>query len=159
MSLYAIHLEATPFTVGVLMGLYALLPMLFAVGMGRLSDRIGSRAPMLIGSAALAASALVPYLWPGLGALYFASALIGSSFMMYHVAYQNMVGYIGRPEDRPMNFSMVALGFSISGFTGPMIGGFAIDAFGHVATFAIFSAFPLLPAAVLGLKEIGRAHV
>jgi predicted MFS family arabinose efflux permease len=154
MSLYAIHLNATPFTVGVLMALYALLPMLFAVSMGRLSDRIGSRAPMLIGSVALAASALIPYLWPGLGALYVASALIGSSFMTYHVAYQNMVGYIGRPEDRPMNFSMVALGFSISGFTGPMIAGFGIDAFGHASTFAIFAAFPLLPVAVLGLKAL-----
>ena len=106
MSLYAIHLKATPFTIGVLMGLYALLPMLFAVSMGRLTDRIGARAPMLVGSVALAASALVPYVWPSLGALYVASALIGSSFMMYHVAYQNIVGYIGRPEDRPMNFSM-----------------------------------------------------
>jgi len=154
MSLYAIHLNATPFTVGVLMALYALLPMLFAVSMGRLTDRIGSRGPMLIGSVALAASALVPYLWPGLGALYIASALIGSSFMMYHVAYQNMVGYIGRPEDRPMNFSMAALGFSISGFMGPMIAGFGIDAFGHAATFAALAAFPLLPVAVLGLKAL-----
>lgn len=154
MSLYAIHLNATPFTVGVLMALYALLPMLFAVSMGRLTDRIGSRGPMLVGSVALAASALVPYLWPGLGALYVASALIGSSFIMYHVAYQNIVGYIGRPEDRPMNFSMAALGFSISGFMGPMIAGFGIDALGHSATFAALAAFPLLPAAVLGLKAL-----
>ncbi|TMH55073.1 MAG: MFS transporter, partial [Betaproteobacteria bacterium] len=51
-SLYAIHLHATPFTVGVLMGLYALLPMLSAVSMGRLIDRIGARVPMLFGSVA-----------------------------------------------------------------------------------------------------------
>ncbi len=151
MSLYAIHLGATPFTVGVLMGLYALLPMLFAVTMGRLSDRIGSRVPMLIGSVTLAASALIPYLWPTLGALYVASTLIGSSFMMYHVAYQNVIGYIGKPEDRPMNFSMVALGFSISGFTGPMIAGFGIDVLGHAATFAVLAAFPLVPMSVLAL--------
>ena len=154
MSLYAIHLGATPFTVGVLMALYALLPMLFAVTMGRLSDRIGSRAPMLFGSVTLAASALIPYLWPTLGALYVASTLIGSSFMMYHVAYQNVIGYIGKPEDRPMNFSMVALGFSISGFTGPMIAGFGIDVLGHAATFAVLAAFPLLPILVLGLNVL-----
>lgn len=153
-SLYAIHLNATPFTVGVLMALYALLPMLFAVTMGRLSDRIGSRTPMLIGSVTLAASALIPYLWPTLGALYVASTLIGSSFMMYHVAYQNVIGYIGKPEDRPMNFSMVALGFSISGFTGPMIAGFGIDVLGHAATFAVLAAFPLLPILVLGLRAL-----
>jgi MFS family permease len=53
-SLYAIHLHATPFTVGVLMALYALLPMLSAISMGRLIDRIGARVPMLIGSVAIA---------------------------------------------------------------------------------------------------------
>jgi predicted MFS family arabinose efflux permease len=74
--------------------------------------------------------------------------------MMYHVAYQNIVGYIGPPEDRPMNFSLAALGFSVSGFTGPMIAGFGIDWIGHAATFAAFAAFPLVPIAVLGLNRL-----
>jgi len=153
-SLYAIHLNATPFTVGVLMALYALLPMLFAVSMGRLTDRVGARMPMLAGSVTLAGGTLLPYLWENLGALYLASVLIGSSFMMYHVAYQNIVGYIGRPEDRPVNFSLAALGFSVSGFTGPMIAGFGIDSIGHSATFAALAAFPLLPIAVLCLNRL-----
>jgi predicted MFS family arabinose efflux permease len=74
--------------------------------------------------------------------------------MMYHVAYQNIVGYIGRPEDRPVNFSLAALGFSVSGFTGPMIAGLGIDWIGHTATFAAFAAFPLVPIAVLGLNKL-----
>ena len=85
-SLYAIHLHATPFTVGVLMGLYALLPMLSAVSMGRLIDRIGARVPMLFGSVAIALGALVPYLWPTLKVLHLTIVLIGSCFMMYQVA-------------------------------------------------------------------------
>src|SRR3989442_3258565 len=136
------------------MALYALLPMLFAVGMGRLTDRIGARAPMLAGSVALALGTLLPYLWESLGALYLASVLIGSSFMMYHVAYQNIVGYLGRPEDRPMNSSLAALGCSVSGFTGPMIAGLGIDWIGHAATFAAFAAFPLVPIAVLSLNRL-----
>jgi len=138
----------------VMMALYAFLPMLFAVTMGRLADRIGARWPMLAGSIALAAGTSIPYFWEGLGALYLASVLIGSSFMMYHVAMQHIVGYLGRPEDRPMIFSVVALGFSVSGFTGPMIAGFGIDRIGYPATFAIFAAMPLLPAAVLGLNKL-----
>src|SRR5258708_16364854 len=153
-SLYALHLHATPFTVGVLMALYALLPMLSAVSMGRLIDRIGSRVPMLIGSVAIALGALVAYLWPALTALHLTSVLIGSGFMMYQVAAQNIIGYIGRPEDRPMTFSLAALGFSVSGFVGPMLAGFGIDAFGHIATFGAFTAFPLLPIAVLGLNKL-----
>jgi MFS family permease len=153
-SLYAIHLSATPFTVGVLMALYALLPMLFAVSVGRIIDRIGARTPMLIGSIAIGSGAILPFLWPGMTALYLASVTIGSGFMMYQVAAQHIVGYIGKPEDRPVNFSLSALGFSISGFLGPMIAGFGIDEIGHIATFAALAAFPLVPIAVLGLNRL-----
>lgn len=153
-SLYAIRLGESPFTVGTLMALYSLLPMLFAVSIGRLTDRFGVRAPMLAGSAILAASALIPFLRPGIGGLYVASILIGSSFMLYHVAAQNVVGYIGRPEDRAVNFSVAALGFSISGFSGPMLAGFGIDGFGYATTFLALSALPLVPALVLGLNKL-----
>lgn len=153
-SLYALHLNATPFTVGIVMALYAFLPMLFAVSMGRMTDRIGARTPMLIGSVAIASGAILPFLWLGMASLYFASVLIGSGFMLYQVAAQHIVGYIGKPEDRPMNFSLSALGFSISGFAGPMIAGFGIDEFGHTATFAALATFPLVPIAVLGLNRL-----
>jgi predicted MFS family arabinose efflux permease len=74
--------------------------------------------------------------------------------MMYQVAAQHIVGYIGKPEDRPVNFSLSALGFSISGFLGPMIAGFGIDEIGYTATFAVLAAFPLVPIAVLGLDRL-----
>jgi predicted MFS family arabinose efflux permease len=136
------------------MALYSLLPMLFALSLGRLTDRIGVRLPMLTGSIVLAASALIPFLWPGLGALYLASVLIGSSFMLYHVAAQNIVGYIGRVEDRAVNFSIAALGFSISGFAGPMLAGFGIDWLGYPATFLALAGLPLVPAGVLALNRL-----
>ena len=60
-------------TVGVLMALYALLPMLLAVAAGRFSDRVGVRRPMLVGTAAIAVGAALPVALPGLPAL-FASA-------------------------------------------------------------------------------------
>jgi MFS family permease len=159
-SLYAIHLGATPFTVGVLMALYAMLPIFFAVSMGRWTDRIGARPPMLIGSVAIGSGAILPFLWPGMAALYIASVLVGSGFMMYQVAAQHIVGYIGKPEDRPVNFSLSALGFSISGFAGPMIAGFGIDEIGHTYTFAALAGLPLVPIAVLGLNrlELPRPH-
>ena len=162
-SLYAIHLGATPFTVGALMALYAILPMLSAVSMGRWTDRFGARRPMLIGSVAIGTGAVLPFLWPGMAALYVASVLIGSGFMMYQVAAQHIVGYIGKPEDRPVNFSLSALGFSVSGFLGPMIAGFGIDEIGHNLTFAVLAAFPLVPIGVLGLDKLRlplpHAHV
>ncbi len=69
-SLDALSLGASPFTVGVLMALFALLPMFSAVAVGRLSDRIGVRRPMLVGSVGLGIGAALPFVWRGLPALF-----------------------------------------------------------------------------------------
>ena len=49
-SLYALSIGASPLVVGTLMGLYAFLPIWLSVAAGRLSDRVGVRRPMLVGS-------------------------------------------------------------------------------------------------------------
>ena len=61
-SLYGIRLGASPLTVGVLMALYAALPMLLAVYAGRQVDRIGPRRPMLVSSVGLVAGVALPAL-------------------------------------------------------------------------------------------------
>ncbi len=53
-SLYALHQGASQMTIGVFMALYALCPMLIAVHIGKLADRIGPRLPMLMGSTGVA---------------------------------------------------------------------------------------------------------
>jgi predicted MFS family arabinose efflux permease len=153
MSLFAIHLHATPLVVGALMSLYALLPMLFAVSAGRLIDRIGARLPILFASATMILGTLLPFFLPRLETLYFASTLIGTGFMVFHVAVNQVVGMTGPPEDRAMNFSWLALGFSTSGSLGPLIAGFAIDWTSHPTTFLILSFFPIIPMIVMALNR------
>jgi predicted MFS family arabinose efflux permease len=152
-SLYAIHLHASPFTVGSLMSSFALLPMLLAVGAGRLIDRSGARWPMFAASLTVALGVLLPFIWPGLGTLYAASTLIGTGFMVFHVAVNQVVGAIGRAEDRVANFSWLALGFSVSSSIGPLVTGFAIDAMGHERTFLLLCLFPLIPLIVIWLNR------
>ena len=148
-ALYGIHLGATPLTVGVLMSLYAFLPMLLAVYAGRQIDRIGPLKPMLYSSVGLVAAVALPGLWPSLAALHLAAMLIGTCFLFYHVALNNVIGQLGTPADRPVNFSWFALGFSISGFCGPLLAGFAIDGIGHRSAFLVLAAFPTLATLVL----------
>ena len=52
-TLYAIHEGATALTIGTLMALYALLPAVFSVAVGRWIDRIGIVKPMQLGSIAV----------------------------------------------------------------------------------------------------------
>jgi len=148
-SLYALSQGATPLVVGILTGLYAFLPMLLAVAAGRLSDRIGVRRPMLVGSCGIALGAALPWLWPGLVSLYFTTSLIGASFMLFQVATQNATGDFGEPSERAKNFSLLALGYSISGFCGPLLAGFLIDHASFGATFGVLSLLPLVPVIAL----------
>jgi MFS family permease len=131
-----------PFTVGALLSLYALLPMLLAVAAGRLIDRVGVARPMAWAGVALVAGIALPGVWPSLDALFVAATLIGLAFMVYHVALNHTVGSMGAPADRAVNFSWFALGFSVGGFCGPLLTGFAIDALGHRAAFLMLAAFP-----------------
>jgi predicted MFS family arabinose efflux permease len=154
-ALYGIKLGATPFTVGLLMALYAFLPMLLAVYAGRQTDRIGARRPMLYSSLGLVASVALPALWPSLAALHLAAMAIGTSFLFFHVALNNVIGQLGAPADRTVNFSWLALGFSISGFCGPLLAGFAIDGAGHRAAFLVLAAFPALATLLLYVRRRG----
>ncbi|HEX8013502.1 MAG TPA: MFS transporter [Casimicrobiaceae bacterium] len=149
-SLYALSQEASPFVVGSLMGLYSFLPMWFAVGAGRLSDRVGVHRPMLVGSCGIALGASLPWIFPGLLALFFTTALIGISFMLFQVAVQNATGALGPAADRAKNFSLLALGYSVSGFAGPLVAGLLIDQASFAGTFVALTLLPLLPVTVLG---------
>ena len=104
-SLDALSLGASPFTVGVLMSLYALLPMLLAVAAGRMADRFGSRRPMLVGSAVIAVGAVLPFAIPGVPTLYVSATLVGVGFMAFQLATQSAAGELGGPAARARNFS------------------------------------------------------
>lgn len=153
-ALFAIHLDATPFLVGILMALFSLIPMLFAVKVGRLVDRTGVRKPMVIASVVLALATTIPWIWPGMPALYVASLVIGAAFMVYNVSWQHLVGHIGPARDRVHNFRLSALGFSVSGVAGPLIAGFGIELIGYASTFLCLAILPAVSAAFLGVSGI-----
>lgn len=158
LSLFALSLHASPLAVGVLMSLLALLPMTFSVAAGRLIDRVGVRKPMLAGAASLFLGIALTVASPTLQTLFVASGIIGSGFILFHIAVNYIAGISGRPEDRVKNFTWLALGFSASGFLGPMIAGFAIDWIGHRGTFLLLSCFALTTLVALLVKRIEVPH-
>jgi len=131
LSLTAIHFEASPFVIGVLLSLLTVIPILFALRWGRWVDRAGVRGPMLAGIAAIFLAMLLGWAFPRLETLFVVSPLAGSGFFLYHIAAGQAAAMIGRPEDRIKNFSLLALAFSVSSFLGPTLSGFAIDSIGH----------------------------
>jgi predicted MFS family arabinose efflux permease len=159
-SLYALSLQSSPLTVGALVSLYSVLPMFLSVIAGKMIDRVGVGKPLLWASVAIAMGVGLPAAVPGLLPLYLACTVIGLAFMFFHIAVQNAVGALSRPEDRAVNFSWLALGFSISGFLGPTTAGLAIDHAGYRATFAILAASAVVPALTFAIARprFARGH-
>ncbi len=158
LSLSAIYYGASPFTVGVVMSLLAVVPMLFAVSWGRYVDRVGVRGPMLAGAGGVLAAMILGWAVPRLETLFVVSPLAGSGFILYHIAATQAAGAIGRPEERVRNFSLLALAFSTAGVLGPALAGFAIDSITHRGAFLALAAGALVTVAVLLLK-FGRIEV
>ena len=158
-SLSAINQQATPLTVGTLIALYALLPALLSVKAGRWIDRIGVNKPLLIGSVGVGCGTVMPFIFPTLTALYATSIITGVSFMLINVSAYHAVGEMSAPEERPVNFSYVALGFSTSAFIAPMLTGVAIDQLGYRSTFFILSLFTVLPIIALSANLLPAPKV
>lgn len=152
-ALFALHLDASAFQVGLLLSLFAALPMLLSVSCGRLIDRIGPGRPIGLALGALALAAALPCALPRIETLYFSSTLLGLAFMFVHIAMNSMFGAHGTPEQRATNFSWLAVGFSFSGSLGPLIAGYAIEGFGHAGAFLALSLCPALSLALLLLRR------
>jgi MFS family permease len=148
-ALYALGLGANQFQIGALMALYALFPLLLAIHIGKLADRVGPRLPMLAGTTGVVVALLLPPLVPGLVTLYLTSILIGASFNIFFITLMGIAGGIGGMMNRARNYALISLGFAAASFFGPITAGFSIDHLGHLPTFLLLSAFPSIPVLML----------
>lgn len=156
LTLPAVTLGASPFQIGTLLGLVMVVPMFLAVHMGRWSDRLGYARLAAAGLALLLAGGLLVGAWPALPALYVAAVCSGTGYMLSHVAVNNAIGKAtpaGRMTDA---FSVMAMGFSISGLTGPLVAGVVIDHAGHRFAFLLLCAFAV--ASLLLLRCAARRY-
>lgn len=148
-SLYALELGASQVTIGVLAALYAVAPLAIGVYAGRISDTRGTRLPMIVGAAVTGIAMLASVVWRGIAPLVVTAILAGAGFMAFNVAIQTLTGRIGTADQRARNFSILAIGYALSTFVGPVTAGFAIDHLGFRGSFAVMALFSLPP--LLGL--------
>jgi MFS family permease len=156
-SLYALANNASTFTVGAILSLFALVPMLIAVRAGRWLDAVGPWRPTLTGVLLMLAGLLLPAAFPyataDVAPLLVAAALIGTGSTLTMLSVQQLVGERADPNHRAAAFSWLALGASISGFVGPVLSGLVIDSFGHRVTFAVMVAVMLLALALVWVNR------
>ncbi len=151
-SLFAIHLQATPATVGLLIGLMGVGPMLQSILLGRWVDRVGAVKPLALGLAALLCGIVLPALYPSIVTIGLACVFIGSGFMLSHMTISNAIGHAVAPDQRTTAFGHLAVGSSVASTTGPLLSGYLIDAQGHSSTLLILAIFTLAGLGLLAFK-------
>jgi predicted MFS family arabinose efflux permease len=148
-SLFALELGASQFTVGVIIALYSVCPMLFSIAIGRISDRVPPRVPMIVGSVMTVAGFLLPALVPQVASLCLAGLLLGLGHQVFNIPLEAVVGGVGGPQNRARNYAVITMGWSIANFIGPLVTGFTIDSVGHQRVFWVLAVFGAAPIALM----------
>lgn len=126
-----------------------LVPTFVSVHVGRWVDRVGYRRPTALALAGILAGEVVGALVPSVPGLAVVSLVVGTSFMLSHVAVNNAIGHVAGATGRTRAFGLMAVGFSLSALAGPLLAGVAIDLVGHRWAFAVLALLPVGAAALL----------
>ncbi|KKI90119.1 MFS transporter [Bacillus sp. SA1-12] len=151
-SLYASSMGANTAEIGYLAATYAFFPLLLAIPIGKLSDRIGDQIPTILGTFGVTIGIFLPFTFPSIWSLYLSQALVGISQIFINVNLQNLIGTLSTVEQRDQNYSRFSLGVAIGGLIGPVIGGYAAEHFSYSYSYlfaAIIGVIPILLAFLL----------
>lgn len=108
-TLFALDLGLPQFWIGALVAVYSVFPVLLGLYAGKLIDRLGVRIPMIGGTLGVSTALLMPFVFPGVPALYLCSALLGGTWVFYNLCAQNLIGILSDREGRARNYSNFGL--------------------------------------------------
>ncbi len=159
--LQALHEGFSAWTVGLLLALFALAPVLSALYAGRLADRHGYHRPvglavaLTIGGGVLA---VVSSLMGGVGhvALMCVAAMaMGAGTNIGMLTIQRTAGLAARDStERVRIFSWLGVAPSFSNVLGPVAAGFVIDGLGFTAAYVMLTLLPL--ATLITARQVPR---
>lgn len=132
-------------SVGLLLSLFAVAPIVLSLWAGRLADRHGLHRPVGLGVVLAFAGAALALALPTLWAIAVGCLLCGGAVAMAGVAMQREAGLMAQePGELKKIFSWMALGPALSNAVSPIIAGLLIDHLGMSAGFAFAALLPLL---------------
>jgi MFS family permease len=150
-ALQALREGHGPWTVGLLLALFAAAAVLLALHAGRLADRHGYHLPvrlsvvMVTVAAGLAVVSTFLDGWPHLVLLCLAAMLAGAGANMGMLAIQHTAGAEARDStERVRVFSWLGVAPSFANVVGPVAAGFMIDLGGFAWAYALMAAMPVL---------------
>jgi multidrug resistance protein len=138
------YLGASPAMIGLLFGSFGATMLVVSLPMGAVSDRIGRRAPMLVGLVALAASTLLFAYALRLPALFAARLVQGAADATTWVVGFALVADLYPPEERGRVAGIILGGTSVAYLVGPSIGGWLYEIGGIRMPFLVVTGMAVL---------------
>jgi MFS family permease len=149
--LLALRGGRSEWTVGVLMALFALAPVLFAMHAGRMADRHGYHRPVrlavVLSLIGMGVALLATWFgaWLQFALLCVAAVLTGAGTNLGLIAILRTAGHWASDSVQRMRvFSWLGLAPAMSNAIGPVLAGLLIDAAGFSFAFAVLLLLPLL---------------
>jgi MFS family permease len=145
MSLYASHLGATTWEIGLLTAAFAFFPFVMAIHIGKIADYVGDRLPVIFGMAGLTVGVALPFLFPYLWSLYVSQAIIGVSQIFGIISLQNVIGNISTKENRDHQFGIYSTAVATGGLIGPVMGGYLAEYVSFPFAYFVATCIGILP--------------
>ncbi|MEU5610673.1 MFS transporter [Streptomyces sparsogenes] len=157
-SYRALALGADARAVGVITGVYALLPLFAAVPLGRRTDH-GRCAPLLpVGVALIATGCALSGRAGSLVEMAVWSGVMGLGHLSFVIGAQSLVARQSAPEDQDRNFGHFTIGASLGQLIGPVAAGLVVsehaDALARTSAAALFVSAVVAAFAVTSLWRI-----
>lgn len=164
-SLQALREGYSAWSVGLLLALFALAPVLSAMPAGRLADRLGYHRPVRLataismGGGVLAVASTFVAGAPHFALLCLAAMLAGAGSNTGMLVIQRTAGLAARDStERVRVFSWLGVAPSFANVLGPVAVGFLIDAWGFRAAYGLVLVLPLATlAAARWVPEVAGA--
>jgi MFS family permease len=150
--LQALDQGRSEWSVGVLMALFALGPILLALPAGRMADRHGYHRPLYVAVAMSLAGGMLAALSSHYVAICAAALLTGAGANVGLITIQRAAGRVVTDQTARIRvFSWLGLAPALANLVGPLTAGALIDLAGFRAAFTVLM---LMPLAALGWSRI-----
>lgn len=134
-SLFAHELGGSINHIGFITSLFSLVPLIFAIVLGKVIDQLNSKITLLIGGYLGVLGIILPSFLPNFFGLYVSQLIAGSAQTIFILSVQDYVGRISTKENRNQYVSWFSLGVAAGTLLGPLLSGIIADSFNFPKTF------------------------
>lgn len=119
-----LSLDADSVTVGLVTAAYAVIPLITAMWLGRLTDRVRElRTMVLFGALVLALGSVALSIAPNVALVAVASALLGMGHLVFTIAGQSAIARHAPDDQLDQGFGWFTAAFSVGQLAGPLLAG------------------------------------